>query len=109
MFRCGYLQAALIDTRIPHIEVSMGEEGEEPELDLDDDPLKAAALDTSRVPIIVSIAQVDVSPLSLKLKRELCILHWQSMSEQHAADLFTKIVYKCQWADVCCRLGRFWR
>ena len=51
-------QAALMDLRIPHLDVSMGEEGEDPELDLDDNPELAASLDTSRVPVIVTVSQV---------------------------------------------------
>ena len=52
------LQAALMDLRIPHLDVSMGEEGDDPELDLDDNPELAASLDTSRVPVIVTVSQV---------------------------------------------------
>ena len=51
-------QAALMDLRIPHLDVSMGEEGDDPELDLDDNPELAASLDTSRVPVIVTVSQV---------------------------------------------------
>ena len=36
----------------------MGEDGEEPELDLDDDPEQAASIDTSRVPLIITVTQV---------------------------------------------------
>ena len=52
-------QAALADLRIPKIEVTMAEEDEEPELGLDDDPELATSLDTSRVPVIVTLAQVS--------------------------------------------------
>lgn len=51
-------QAALADLRIPHIDVTMGEGGEDPELDLDDDPERAIALDTSQVPLLVTVTQV---------------------------------------------------
>ena len=50
--------AALANTRIPHIELTMGEDGEEPELELDDDMSNSVALDLQRVPLIVSVSQV---------------------------------------------------
>lgn len=54
-----FMQAALTNLRIPKIDVTMGEEGDDPDLDLDDNPELAASLDTSRVPIIVTITQVQ--------------------------------------------------
>lgn len=53
------MQAALADLRIPKIEVNMTEEGDEPELDLDDDPESAASLNTSRIPIILTVNQAS--------------------------------------------------
>jgi len=50
-------KAALADLRIPRMEVTMGEDGEEPDLELDDDPELAASLDTTRVPLILTISQ----------------------------------------------------
>lgn len=48
--------------RIPSIVVTMAEDGGDPELDLDDDPERAASIDTSRVPILVSVSQVACLP-----------------------------------------------
>ena len=53
------MQAALADLRIPRMEVSMGEDGEEPDLELDDDPQAAASLDTTRIPLILTVAQAS--------------------------------------------------
>lgn len=58
----GEMQAALADLRIPRMEVTMGEDGEEPDLELDDDPELAASLDTTRVPLILTISQVLLQP-----------------------------------------------
>lgn len=52
------MQAALADLRIPRMEVNMGEDGDEPDLELDDDPQQAASLDTTRVPLIITVSQV---------------------------------------------------
>ena len=51
--------AALANTRIPHIELTMAEDGEEPELELDDDMSNSVALDLQRLPLIVSVSQVQ--------------------------------------------------
>ncbi len=43
----------------------MGEEGDEPELELVDDPELEGSMDTSRVPVIVTVSQVIMrKPLS---------------------------------------------
>ena len=60
------MQAALADLRIPRMEVSMGEDGEEPDLQLHDDPQAAASLDTARVPLILTVAQARPQPLHCK-------------------------------------------
>ena len=60
------LQAALQDTRIPLVEVGATENpDEEPELELDDDPAHATQLDTSNVPVIVTVSQVGPLPPSI--------------------------------------------
>ena len=52
-------QAALVDLRIPQVEISPTDDPEdEPEIELDDDPEHAAALDTSKIPLLVTVAQV---------------------------------------------------
>lgn len=43
----------------------MGEEGDEPELELVDDPEQETAMDTSRVPVIITISQVYYSSLGM--------------------------------------------
>ena len=53
------MQAALMDVRIPHVEMTEGSAmDEQPELELDDDPAVAATLDTSNVPLLITVAQV---------------------------------------------------
>lgn len=53
------LQAALQDTRIPLVEVGVTEHpDEEPELELDDDPAHAKQIDTSQLPVIMTVSQV---------------------------------------------------
>ncbi|KAG2442459.1 hypothetical protein HXX76_002545 [Chlamydomonas incerta] len=49
--------AALVDTRIPKVEVTTDAAGEE-EIELDDSPGAAWRLDVSRVPLVVTVAQV---------------------------------------------------
>lgn len=53
-----HVQAALADLTIPKLDISMAEEGDEPELELVDDPDLETSMDTSRVPVIISISQV---------------------------------------------------
>ncbi|CAL5227658.1 g10664 [Coccomyxa viridis] len=54
------VRAALQNTRIPLVEVGATEDpDEEPELELDDDPANAKQVDVSRVPIIVTVCQMD--------------------------------------------------
>lgn len=50
-------KAALGDLRIPRMEVNMGEDGDEPELELDDDPEQASSLDITRLPLIITVSQ----------------------------------------------------
>lgn len=38
--------------------------GEEPELELDDDPAHATQVDTSNVPVIITVSQVEPPPLT---------------------------------------------
>ena len=53
------MQAALADTKLPAVEVLYGEGGEgDPELELSDDPGASTRLDTSAVPLIVTVARV---------------------------------------------------
>mmetsp|Transcript_24732 Transcript_24732/g.53946 ORF Transcript_24732/g.53946 Transcript_24732/m.53946 type:complete len:286 (+) Transcript_24732:43-900(+) len=66
-------RAALASTRIPKVEVVMGEGGEDPELELDDDPSSSTQLSVADVPVIVSISQVAAAfALDLSLKEECC-------------------------------------
>lgn len=50
--------AALANTRIPRVEIVAGEDGDEPEIELDDDMSNSILLDVSNVPVIVSVSQV---------------------------------------------------
>ena len=53
-------QAALADTRVPAVEVLYGEAGDgDPELELDDDPAACLRLDTSAVPVILTLSRVS--------------------------------------------------
>ena len=50
-----------MDVRIPHVEMTEGTSADDqPEIQLDDDPEVAAALDTTNVPLIITVAQVLV-------------------------------------------------
>ena len=50
------MKAALHDTRIPKVEVVVGESPEdEPEYEVDDDPEQSVRLDVSRVPVVLSV------------------------------------------------------
>ncbi|CAL8462353.1 g1886 [Coccomyxa elongata] len=52
------VKAALQDTRIPLVEVGVTESpDEEPELELDDDPAHAKQIDTSQLPVIMTVSQ----------------------------------------------------
>ena len=53
-----HVQAALADLRISKLDITMGEEGDEPEMELVDDPEQETALDSSRVPVIITVLQV---------------------------------------------------
>ena len=49
----------MADTKLPAVEVLYGEGGEgDPELELSDDPGAGTRLDTSAVPVIVTVAKV---------------------------------------------------
>ena len=53
------VQAALTDLSIPSVEVEAGEdENALPELEVSDDPASATKLDTSKVPILLTVSQV---------------------------------------------------
>lgn len=54
------MQAALTDMSIPAVEVSAAEGNDEPELEVSDDPSSAVKLDTSKVPILLTISQARV-------------------------------------------------
>ncbi len=71
---CFALQAALQDTRIPLVEVGVTESpDEEPELELDDDPAHAKQIDTSQLPVIMTVSQVQyLSHLSQDFSEDLC-------------------------------------
>ena len=51
-----------MDVRIPHVEMMEGTSAEDqPEIQLDDDPEVATALDTTNVPLIITVAQVRLA------------------------------------------------
>ena len=50
--------AALANTRVPKVDLVSGENGEEPELELDDDMENSISLEVQGLPIITSVAQV---------------------------------------------------
>ena len=60
------MQAALADTRIPAVEVAAAEDGEEPELDVDDDPNNSVRLDCSQLPAVVTVSQVSWGSITLQ-------------------------------------------
>jgi exosome complex RNA-binding protein Rrp42 (RNase PH superfamily) len=65
--------AALANTRIPRVEIVAGEDGEEPELELDDDMEHSMRVELKDVPVIVSVAQVaNVMAVDLNLQEEAC-------------------------------------
>ena len=80
------LQAALMDVRIPHVEMTEGSAEDQPEIQLDDDPEVAATLDTTHVPLIITIAQV---PFCRRLSArgdicvDLCVLMLHDFHTQH--------------------------
>ena len=48
-----------MDVRIPHVEMTEGTSADDqPEIQLDDDPEVAASLDTTNVPLVITVAQV---------------------------------------------------
>ena len=53
------VQAALADMSIPAVEVQAAEGNDEPELEVSDDPSSAVKLDTSQVPILLTVSQVS--------------------------------------------------
>ncbi len=63
------MQAALADTRIPAVEVAAAEDGEEPELDVDDDPNNSVRLDCSQLPMVVTVSQVSWDHMTLQCSR----------------------------------------
>ena len=60
------MQAALADMRIPAVEVAAAEDGEEPELDVDDDPNNSVRLDCSQLPVVVTVSQVSWDSVMLQ-------------------------------------------
>jgi exosome complex component RRP42 len=50
--------AALSDTKIPRVSILAGENGEEPEIELDDDPESSERLDLKYASAIVSVCQI---------------------------------------------------
>ncbi|KAK9906890.1 hypothetical protein WJX75_009799 [Coccomyxa subellipsoidea] len=68
-------KAALQDTRIPLVEVGATENpGEEPELELDDDPAHATQVDTSNIPVIITVSQAGRAYiLDASSQEETCI------------------------------------
>lgn len=60
--------AALANTRVPKVEIVAGENGEEPELELDDDVDSCIPLELQGLPIITSVSQVSYMDL-LNLSR----------------------------------------
>jgi hypothetical protein len=59
----GWFQAALEDTRIPRVEISTPNDGnEDPEIEIDDDPSHSIRLDSKSIPIWISMAEVKAPP-----------------------------------------------
>ena len=56
--------AALANTRIPRVEIVAGENGEDPEIELDDDMDNSVRLDLQGLPVITSVAQVSAEAAS---------------------------------------------
>ena len=57
------VQGALADLRIPRVDISPSDDPEdEPEIELDDNPEHATTLDTSRLPLVVTVAEVRHAP-----------------------------------------------
>eukprot|EP00245_Coleochaete_scutata_P004465 TRINITY_DN17108_c1_g1_i1.p1 TRINITY_DN17108_c1_g1~~TRINITY_DN17108_c1_g1_i1.p1 ORF type:complete len:288 (-),score=43.58 TRINITY_DN17108_c1_g1_i1:57-920(-) len=52
------VKAALADTRLPKVEVQEGHDGAPAELEVSDDPSDSSKLDTSNVPLIVTLTKV---------------------------------------------------
>jgi exosome complex component RRP42 len=66
-------KAALGNTRIPKVEIVADEEGGEAEIELDDDPESAVPVDTTRVPLVVTVSQVGSrSVVDLSREEEEC-------------------------------------
>ena len=86
-------RAALANTRIPRVDLVAGENGEEPELELDDDMDNAVLLDITAVPVMVSVSQVGaaghtqgqsaVATLPLPLVPQLASTRWVLMALLH--------------------------
>lgn len=51
-------KAALASTRIPKVDIQMGEDGEEPEISIDGDTSSLIQLDASKAPVFVTVSQV---------------------------------------------------
>lgn len=51
-------KAALADVRVPKVEAVGGADGEDPELEVDDDPASSWRLDTRACPLVVSLTKV---------------------------------------------------
>lgn len=65
--------AALTDTKIPRVSILAGENGEEPEIELDDDPESSERLDLRHVSAIVSVCQIGSSlVVDLTAQEEEC-------------------------------------
>lgn len=62
-------KAALVDLRIPQVQISPTDDPTEaPEIELDDDPEHSTALDTSRVPLVVSLSTaLEGGPIAVDL------------------------------------------
>ena len=53
--------AALANTRVPKVDIIAGENGEEPELELDDDMENSVSLEMHNIPIIASVVKVGMT------------------------------------------------
>lgn len=67
-------KAALADARIPRVEVVPGEDPtDEPDYEVDDDPAQAQRLDTSGLPLCVTVSQIGPHcVVDLTAEEELC-------------------------------------
>lgn len=95
------VQAALADMSIPAVEVQAAEGSDEPELEVSDDPSSAVKLDTSQVPILLTVSQV--SQLAKQAGRKLVIFVLVICSMTCAV---SNVVYCCNSSYLYMQVGK---